>query len=125
MYVCSVTSNVFDSLSLPGSSVHWIIQARVLEWVSMPFSREFSKTRNQTRVSCTSCTAGKIFTTEPQEKPCREPAWESPSMTRSCRRALMGKASQSSRGSPLDLPERLPQNQNLSVLLFYDFHQLL
>ena len=25
---------------------------------------------------------------------------------------------------PLDLPERLPQNQNLSVLLFYDFHQL-
>ena len=28
-------------------------------------------------------------------------------------------------GAPLDLPERLPQNQNLSVLLFYDFHQLL
>ena len=25
---------------------------------------------------------------------------------------------------PPDLPERLPQNQNLSVLLFYDFHQL-
>ena len=24
-----------------------------------------------------------------------------------------------------DLPERLPQNQNLSVLLFYNFHQLL
>jgi len=29
------------------------------------------------------------------------------------------------RGAPLDLPEHLPQNQNLSVLLFYDFHQLL
>ena len=27
-------------------------------------------------------------------------------------------------GRPLDLPERLPPNQNLSVLLFYDFHQL-
>ena len=27
-------------------------------------------------------------------------------------------------GHPLDLPEHLPQNQNLSVLLFYDFHQL-
>ena len=26
---------------------------------------------------------------------------------------------------PLDLLEHLPQNQNLSVLLFYDFHQLL
>ena len=25
---------------------------------------------------------------------------------------------------PLDLPEQLPQNQNLSVLLFHDFHQL-
>ena len=25
---------------------------------------------------------------------------------------------------PPDLPEHLPQNQNLSVLLFYDFHQL-
>ena len=31
------------------------------------------------------------------------------------------------RGPPPDpdLPESLPQNQNLSVLLFYDFHQLL
>ena len=27
-------------------------------------------------------------------------------------------------GAPLDLPEHLPQNQNLSVLLFHDFHQL-
>ena len=26
---------------------------------------------------------------------------------------------------PLDLPEHLPQTQNLSVLLFHDFHQLL
>ena len=29
------------------------------------------------------------------------------------------------RGAPPDLPEHLPQNQNLSVSLFYDFHQLL
>ena len=29
------------------------------------------------------------------------------------------------RGVPLDLPECLPQYQNLSVLLFYDFHYLL
>ena len=32
---------------------------------------------------------------------CQEPALESPPMTRSCRRALMGKVSQNSRGSPL------------------------
>jgi len=24
--------------SLPGSSVHWILQARVLEWVAIPYS---------------------------------------------------------------------------------------
>ena len=34
-------------------------------------------------------------------------------MTRSCGRVLVGKASQNSRGAPLGLPERLPQNQNL------------
>ena len=28
------------------------------------------------------------------------------------------------KGAPPGLPERLPQNQNLSVLLFHDFHQL-
>ena len=27
-------------------------------------------------------------------------------------------------GASLDLPEHLPPNQNLSVLLFHDFHQL-
>jgi len=27
------------SSSLPGSSVHWILQARILEWVAIPFSR--------------------------------------------------------------------------------------
>ena len=26
--------------SLPGSSVHGILPARILEWVAMPFSRE-------------------------------------------------------------------------------------
>ena len=25
--------------SLPGSSVHWILQARILDWVAFPFSR--------------------------------------------------------------------------------------
>ena len=42
-------------------------------------------------------------------------------MTRSCGRGLTGKANQDSR-DPLDLLGHLPQNQNLSVLLFYDFH---
>ena len=33
--------------SLPGSSVHGILQARILEWVVIPFSRGFSQLRAQ------------------------------------------------------------------------------
>ena len=38
--------------SLPGSSLHGILQARVLEWVAISFSRGSSRPRDQTRVSC-------------------------------------------------------------------------
>ena len=38
--------------SLPGSSVHGILQARILEWVAISFSRGSSRPRNQTWVSC-------------------------------------------------------------------------
>ena len=37
--------------SLPGSSVHEILQARILEWVAIPFSRESSQLRDRTQVS--------------------------------------------------------------------------
>ena len=43
----------------PGSSVHEIFQARILEWVAISFSRGSSQPRDRTRVSCT---AGKFFT---------------------------------------------------------------
>ena len=36
--------------SLPGSSVHGILQARLLEWVAIPFSRGSSQPRDQTTV---------------------------------------------------------------------------
>ena len=45
--------------SPPGSSVHGIIQARILEWVAISFSRGSSPLRDQTQVSCT---AGRFFT---------------------------------------------------------------
>ena len=45
--------------SLPGSSVHGISQARILEWVAIPFSRGSSRPRDQTLVSCI---AGRCFT---------------------------------------------------------------
>ena len=38
--------------SLPGSSVHGIFQARILEWVAIPFSRGSSWPRDRTCVSC-------------------------------------------------------------------------
>ena len=38
--------------SLPVSSVHEILQARILEWVAVPFSRGSSRPRDQTQVSC-------------------------------------------------------------------------
>ena len=37
--------------SLPGSSVHGILQAKILEWVAVPFSKESSQPRDQTQVS--------------------------------------------------------------------------
>ena len=45
--------------SLPGSSVHGIFQARILEWVAISFSRGSSWPRDWTRVSCI---AGRRFT---------------------------------------------------------------
>ena len=37
--------------SLTGSSVHGIFQARILEWMAIPFSRESSQPRDRTQVS--------------------------------------------------------------------------
>ena len=39
------------SCSRPGSSFHGILQARILEWVAIPFSRGSSQPRHQTQVS--------------------------------------------------------------------------
>ena len=43
----------------PGSSVHGILQTRLLEWFAIPFSRETSQPRDWTQVSCI---AGELFT---------------------------------------------------------------
>ena len=51
--------------SPPGSSVHGISQARILEWVAISFSRESSRPRDRTWVCCI---MGGFFTTEPPGK---------------------------------------------------------
>ena len=45
------------------STVHGILQARILEWVAFPFSRESSQPRDQTQVSHI---AGDSLPAEPQ-----------------------------------------------------------
>ena len=45
--------------SLPASSVHGILQAQMLEWVAIPFSREFSQPRDGSQVFCI---AGRFLT---------------------------------------------------------------
>ena len=45
--------------SPPGSSVHGILQVRILEWVTIPFSMRSSRPRDGTQVSRI---AGRFFT---------------------------------------------------------------
>ena len=54
---CPTFCNPMDG-GLTGSSVHGILQARILEWVSISFSRGSSRPRDQTQVSWI---AGGIF----------------------------------------------------------------
>ena len=50
LFLCNPTN-----CSPPGSSVHGILQARISEWVAMPFSRGSSCSRDRTQVSYVSC----------------------------------------------------------------------
>ena len=58
LHVCALVAQLCPTLcdpmdcSLPGSSVHGILQARILDWVGIPFSRESSQPRDRTQVSC-------------------------------------------------------------------------
>ena len=59
--------------SPPGSSVHGIFQARILEWVAISFSRGSSRPRDWTRVSCI---VGRCFTI--WASPGKEPPKQNP-----------------------------------------------
>ena len=58
--------------SMPGSSVHGILQARILEWVAIPFCRVSSWPRDQTQVSCS---AGGFFTIWATRETLRGTGW--------------------------------------------------
>ena len=57
-HLCPTLCDSVDC-SQPGSSVHGILQARILEWVAISLSRGSSQPRDRTRVSCT---VGRRFT---------------------------------------------------------------
>ena len=52
--------------SPPSSSVHGILQARILQWVAVPSPRGSSRPRGRTRISCV---AGRFFSAELLGKP--------------------------------------------------------
>ena len=60
LQLCPTLHNPMDH-SPPESSVHGILQARILEWVSMSSSREFSSARDQTRDSRISCIGRQVL----------------------------------------------------------------
>ena len=65
--VCSCFSHVQLTLcnlmdySPWGSSIHGILQARILEWVAIPFSRGSSQPRDQTHISYISCIGRQVL----------------------------------------------------------------
>ena len=48
--------------SPPDSSVHWVLQARILEWVAISPSRGSCRPRGWIRVPCVSCIGRWVFT---------------------------------------------------------------
>ena len=65
--VCAKLLQLYPTLcdsmdcSPPGSSVHGILQARILESVAMTFSRGSSQPRNGTHVSSISCIGRQVL----------------------------------------------------------------
>ena len=54
LQLCPILCDLTDC-SPPGFSVHGILQAIILEWVIISFSRGSSRPRNQTQISYVSC----------------------------------------------------------------------
>ena len=60
LQLCPALCNPMDC-SLPDSSFHGILQAKILEWVAIPFSRGSSQHRDQIRVSYISCVGRQLL----------------------------------------------------------------
>ena len=67
LQLCPTLCNPTD-YSLPGSSAHEIFQARILEWVAISSSREYSPLKDRFTSLMSPALAGTFFTTEPPGK---------------------------------------------------------
>ena len=54
-------ANLCVDCSLPGSSVHGILQTRILEWVAMSSSRGSYRTRDRTLISYIPCIGRRVL----------------------------------------------------------------
>ena len=64
-----VSESVTMDYNLPGSSVHVIFQARILEWVAISSSRGSPQPRIEPMSLLSPALAGRFFTTVPPGKP--------------------------------------------------------
>ena len=89
MCECSVTNlcpTSWDPMDccLPGSSDHGILQARILEWIAISFSRESFKSRDQTGVfmspalACMYVLFAQSACTVCDPMDCSQPSWDFP-----------------------------------------------
>ena len=71
LQLCPTLCNPTDC-SPPGNSVHGMLQVGLRVWVAMPSSRRSSWPRDQPHSCCSSCMAGRFFTTEVPGKPLKK-----------------------------------------------------
>ena len=62
LYTCPTLCDPMDS-SLPGSSVHGILQVQILEWAAMPSSTDLPDLEKEPRLSTSPASAGEFFST--------------------------------------------------------------
>ena len=66
MYICMCAQScptLYDPMDCSplGSSIHWIFQVGILEWVAISSPKAVSQPRDRTHVSCASCISRCIF----------------------------------------------------------------
>ena len=103
---CSTLCDPMDC-SLPGSSVHGILQARMLKWVFIPFSRGSSRPKDGTHVSYISCTGRWVLNTT-------STTWEAQGLSVGTRKSIL-RATRSTKKFPIGFVMWIPSHKSLKT----------